>query len=123
MSYQMHFLFVSDRHAWKSQIAAALLNYEDGTHFVGHPTAPCADLPPDSPVVALMNEIGIAFSPVCMPDTPASVDRIIALDDSSDTVPAHECWSLPATEEQRVEAMRVVRDHLHRKVRELIRTA
>lgn len=130
MSYQMHFLFVSNRHPWKSHIAAALLNFEDGKHFVGYPTAPLADLSLDPAVVAAMREIGIDLSPnhsslpaSCHANPPA-VDRIISLDASNTCeVPAHESWALPESNDQRLEAIRAVRDQIHRKVRELIRSA
>ncbi len=134
MSHQMTFLFVCAHNAGRSQMAAALLNYEDGRHFRG---ISAGTLPAETvnPVVnEALDELHVplqAGTPKQLtPDLIATADRVISMGCGvSDQCPTHlglrvdEEWNIPDPADRPLDEVRRIRDTIRAKIKQLVRTA
>lgn len=132
MPHQMTVLFLCADNGDRSQMAAAMLNHEDGVSF----RAVSAGLEAADGICTeirdALHEIGVDLDgtrPATVTQELAHrVDRVIALGEDvvshcPDGISFHEAWAIPPMHGQPMENIRAIRDQIRQKVRQLARTA
>jgi protein-tyrosine-phosphatase len=133
MCHQMTFLFVCIQNAGRSQMAAALLNAEDGQHFRGLSagTAPADAVHPV--VVDALAELQVTVTAAPQALTPALIadaDRVISMGCGiADACPVtlglriDEEWNIPDPAGRSLDEVRAIRDTIRAKIKQLVRSA